>query len=129
MTSVVDDLERRLDNWALWSWTGHTRGRGTSSIYHQAARSRRDGETPMPIINGEAIDTDTAIYHLEADLRDALRAHYLRLAPAGYTMRTLSEIQVAAALFVSYATYRRRLIRGRAALRDALWARRHRVAA
>lgn len=127
--SLDEDMERRLENWARWYWSGHSRGRGTSSIYRNASRSRRDGETPMPIISGEALETDTAIYHLADPLRDALRARYLRLAPAGYPMRTLSEIQVAAALFVSYATYRRHVLQGKAALREAIWARRHRVAA
>lgn len=124
-----DDLERRLDNWARWYWAGHARGRATSSIYHQAARSRRWGETPMPIINGEALDTDTAVHHLDPPLRDALRARYLRLVPDGHTVRSLSEIQVAAAMLISYDTYRRRLLQAQAALREALWRLRHPVVA
>lgn len=122
--SIDDDLERRLENWARWYWGGGAHGVSTSSIYSQGPRSRRDGETPMPIINGEALDTDTAVGHLHKDLREALRARYLRLAPAGYTMRTLSEVQVASALLVSYGTYLRRQNAAKVALRASLRAAR-----
>lgn len=122
MSSIDDDMDRRLDNWARWYLSGHQSNR-VSSIYRQGShdgRSRRYNETPMPVINGEAIETDTAIGRIAVDLRHALRARYLRLAPEGYTMRTSSEIQVAAALFCSYDTYLRRVGNGRRAVREEL---------
>lgn len=127
--SVEEDLERRLENWARWYWGGSKGSVGTSSIYCQGARPRRYGEAPMPIINGEAVETDTAIHQLIAELQTALRARYLRLAEAGhsktlYEIRTMSEVQVAAALYVSYDTYLRRLQRARTALRAQLQAAR-----
>ena len=128
MRSVEEDLERRLENWALWYWGGGVGSRGVASIYGFGARPRRYGDTPVPVINGEAIDTDNAVHRLNVDLQAVLRARYLRVAPAGYTMRTLSEIQVAAALYVSYATYLRRQRVAKAALVDQLRALRRAVA-
>lgn len=129
-SSVADDLERRLENWARWYWGGSVGAFSVGSIYGFSVETghRRYTGASMPIINGEAIDTDTAIHRLDGPqvtgaprpLSDVLRARYLRLAPAGYTMRTLSEIQVAAALYVSYDTYLRRLTKSKSALVDQL---------
>lgn len=84
----------------------------------------------MPVINGEAMVTDTAIHRLdgphelrtesERPLRAVLRARYLRVAPDGYTLRTLSEIQVASALYITYDTYLRRLKQARKCLLEQL---------
>lgn len=120
--SVDDELERRLENWALWYWSGG-RERRVSSVYGLARVSLRYS-APLPIINGEAMDTDSAVQRIDARLRDALRARYLRLAPKGHEIRSLSEVQVAAALLVSYDTYLRDLAKGRRAVRDELQAAR-----
>lgn len=126
MSSIDDDLDRRLENWARWYHSGG--GSGVSSIYGHAGRSSRGVGPPPPIINGEAIETDTAYRALPHELQVVLRARYLRLVAVGgkvggelYAVRTLSEVQVAAALYVSYDTYLRHLQRARAALAEQIW--------
>lgn len=64
----------------------------------------------MPIIDGEAIDTNAAVDRLESDLRNALRARYLRIGPrGGWLGELVTERQVARRLRWSEDTYERRL--------------------
>lgn len=135
--SVVDDLERRLENWARWSGDGGVGAVGVASIYAFSAYSSHYSDQSMPVINGEAMDTEVAIRKLdgpledeklrtERPLQDALRARYLRVARNGVTGKKYrlgtdaSEIDVAAALYVSYRTYLRRLHEARRALLEQL---------
>lgn len=118
--SMDDDLERRLDNWARWCLGKGGRSRNVSSIYRYAARSKRDSEPPIPIINAEAIETDTAMQRLDVDQRNALRARYVREAPGGEKMSTFSEVEIAEVLGVSYRTYLRRVCEAKTSLAETL---------
>ena len=125
-----DDLERRLNNWARWYWGGGLVGPGrggvTSSIYLQGPRGRRSDVT-MPVIDGEAIDTHDAVERLAIDLRNVLRARYLRLGPRGGSLFGLLGRQVARRLGCSEDTYGRRLRSAKQMLTAELAAHRRRV--
>lgn len=138
--SVVDDLERRLENWARWSGGAGVGAFGVASIYGFGAFTSHYSDEAMPVINGEALDTETAIRKLDGPppanhdpktrpvrpLEDALRARYQRVATNGgtgerYRLGTdASEIDVAAALYLSYDTYLRRLRQARTALLEQM---------
>jgi hypothetical protein len=124
-----DDIERRLNNWARWYWSGGLlgprSGGTTSSIYLQGPRGRRAGVS-MPVIDGEAIDTSDAVDRLNVDLRNALRARYLRLGPRGGSLLGLIEKQVARRLGCSEDTYARRLSSAKRLLAVELAERRRR---
>jgi hypothetical protein len=126
-----DDLERRLNNWARWYWSGGLVGPNgagtTSSIYLQGPRGRR-AEVVMPVIDGEAIDTHDAVDRLATDFRNALRARYLRLGPRGGSLLGFVGRQVARRLGCSEATYERRLRSAKHMLAGELAVRRRRVA-
>lgn len=121
-----DDLERRLNNWAAWYYSGRS-AKGSSgvvsSIYHGGPRGRRVGNV-MPVIDGEAIETEAAVDQLPRELRDALRAHYLRVSPTGRWLGTLSDGRVAEALGCARSTLAERMERARHRLRLELNARR-----
>lgn len=123
-----DDLERRLNNWSRWYWSGGRvgmRGSGVvSSIYHQGPRGRRAG-VAMPVIDGEAIDTHDAVDRLPQDLRDVLRARYLRIGQRGRSLTGMIDRQVARALRCDESTFYRRLRTAKHMLADLLaWRRR-----
>lgn len=126
-----DDIERRLSNWARWYWSGglvgSRSGGTTSSIYLQGPRGRR-ADVAMPVIDGEAIDTDNAVNRLASDFSNALRARYLHLGPRGGSLLGFSSRQVAQRLGWSEDTYDRRLKAGKQMLASELAARHLRVA-
>lgn len=125
-----DDLERRLNNWAHWFWSGGRvgqRGSGVvSSVYHQGPRGRRAGVS-MPVIDGEAIDTHDAIDRLAIDLRNALRARYLKLGPRGGSLVAMVGRQVARRLGCGEDTYLRRLRTAKHMLAGEIAAHRRRL--
>lgn len=121
-----DDLERRLKNWADWCHSGRSAAGSSgiiSSIYKGGPRGRRVGNV-MPVIDGEAIETEAAIDQLPRELREALRAYYLRVSPAGKWLGTLSDGRVAEAIGCARSTLADRLERARCRLRVELNARR-----
>lgn len=124
-----DDLERRLGNWAAWYYSGRSAAGSSgiiSSIYKGGPRGRRVGNI-MPVIDGEAIETDAAVDQLPRELREALRAHYLRVSPTGKWLGTLSDGRVAEALGCARSTLAERMERARQRLRLELNQRRQRA--
>ena len=124
-----DDLERRLANWAAWCHSGRSATGSSgiiSSIYKGGPRGRRVGNV-MPVIDGEAIETEAAVDQLPRELREALRAYYLRVSPAGKWLGTLSDGRVAEAIGCARSTLADRLDRARHRLRLELNQRRQRV--
>lgn len=122
-----DDLERRLNNWARWYWSGGRvgmRGNGVvSSIYHQGPRGRRAG-VAMPVIDGEAIETHDAVDRLVVHLRDALRARYLGIGVRGGSLAGCHGRQIARRLGCSEDTYLHRVRSAKHMLAGEIAARR-----
>jgi len=119
---INDDIERRLRNWADWHYSGRSAtggGAAISSIYKAGPRGRRAGSI-MPVINGEALDTDAAVNRMPVDLRNVLRAHYLRVSPSGRWLGTLSAGRVAEAIGCARSTLASRLDLAHQALRMEL---------
>ncbi|MDA8095574.1 MAG: hypothetical protein M0T84_17035 [Betaproteobacteria bacterium] len=72
-----DDLERMLENWARWKFSpGVGRAGSPFPIYNLGPKPPRYGNT-MPVINGEAIDMDSAINSLQDRYKRALAIQYL----------------------------------------------------
>ena len=112
-SSIDDDLERRLQNWARWTAdAGPYSTARISIVYSGGARGRR-AEPSMPLISGEAVELDMLIGRLSTSHRDALRAHYARRGPAGQWLGTLSEMAVAQALGCARSTLHERLASAR----------------
>lgn len=74
----------------------------------------------MPILDGEAVDTDRAINRIEPWLREVLRARYLGIGPTGQRLESDKDAAVARRLGVSVRTYYRRLDDARHRLGDEL---------
>ena len=79
MGSIVDhEYERRMNNWKHWR-ISERRSIGGSPypIYNLTPRPPR-GENIMPMLLGEAEDTDQAVQALPQELRRAVEVWYLR---------------------------------------------------
>ncbi len=76
-TTVDHDYERRMNNWKLWR-ISERRSIGGSPypIYNLTPRPPR-GENIMPLLMGEAEDTDKAVQALPPELRRAVEVWYL----------------------------------------------------
>jgi hypothetical protein len=75
--SRVEEVERRLLNWARWRIGGSSGGLGfaKTSMGNQSGGSRYR-ESVIPTNAAEAMETDDAVKGLEADLRDVVEQHY-----------------------------------------------------
>ncbi len=127
MGAVDEDIERRLQTWALWYHCErrYLRRQATvSPIYAGAERIARAEPGSVPLSDGEAQDTHQAIERLFIDWRNALWAFYLRVGPRGGWLGQATMGQVARRLGCSESTYRRRLADGKDGLRRELRARR-----
>ena len=79
MARTIDhEYERRMNNWKLWR-ISERRSIGGSPypIYNLTPRPPR-GENIMPLLMGEAEDTDKAVQALPPELRRAVEVWYLR---------------------------------------------------
>ena len=78
MRSEDHDYRRRMDNWQRWR-ISERRSLGGSPypVYNLTPRPPR-GENIMPLLVGEAEETDQAVQALPAQLRRALEVWYLR---------------------------------------------------
>ena len=78
MEIVVDDeYERRMNNWRLWRLAGRgALGGSPYPIYNLMPRSPRS-ENIMPILAGEAEETDSAVGTLPSVLRRAVEVWFL----------------------------------------------------
>lgn len=75
---VQDKWNRKLENWALWTVSGSSRGRA-SFLDFGSSRHWADVLKPQPLI-GEALDVDRLLHRLcleHADRYAAVRAWYV----------------------------------------------------
>lgn len=72
------EYERRMNNWRLWRLSERRSFGGSPfPVYNLTPRPPR-GENIMPILAGEAEETDRAVSALEPHLRRAVEVWYLR---------------------------------------------------
>ncbi|MCC6212174.1 MAG: hypothetical protein IT513_14140 [Burkholderiales bacterium] len=78
MSAEDHDYKRRMDNWRRWR-ISERRSLGGSPypVYNLTPRPPR-GENIMPLLVGEAEETDQAVQALPAQLRRAIEVWYLR---------------------------------------------------
>lgn len=78
MSTEDHDYRRRMDNWRRWR-ISERRSLGGSPypVYNLTPRPPR-GENIMPLLVGEAEETDQAVQALPAQLRRAVEVWYLR---------------------------------------------------
>lgn len=83
--TFADDYDRRMSNWRRWRLFGNTPGSGSSPAIYQALATGiynrtdpRRREATMPMIDGEAADTDQAVRSLAAAQRQAIEVFYLQ---------------------------------------------------
>lgn len=129
---LQDDLERELNNWALWlaagGW-GYTRG-SLGLVTNYSPVPTRYREATIPVLAGAASDVDGIVTRLTAELRAVLYAKYLRADPAGRRLPpSLTVVQMARAIGVSCRTFERRLADARQRVGDELTAMRQRSCA
>lgn len=78
MSATRFEFERRMNNWRLWRMSERrSLGGSPYPIYNLTPRPPR-GENIMPILAGEAEETDRAVRALPAPLLRAVEVWYLR---------------------------------------------------
>lgn len=78
MSAMRFEFERRMNNWRLWRMSERrSLGGSPYPIYNLTPRPPR-GENIMPILAGEAEETDRAVRALPAPLLRAVEVWYLR---------------------------------------------------
>ena len=87
--TVDHEYERRMNNWKVWR-ISERRSIGGSPypIYNLTPRPPR-GENIMPILLGEAEDTDQAVQRLPQELRRAVEVWYLRVGTVNQKRKML----------------------------------------
>ncbi len=71
------EYERRMNNWRMWRISdGKSRGGSPFPVYNLTPRPPR-GENIMPILAGEAEETDQAVRSLPTNLLRAIEIWYL----------------------------------------------------
>jgi|CXWL01.1.fsa_nt_gi hypothetical protein len=76
MSATRFEVERRMNNWRLWRMSERrSLGGSPYPIYNLTPRPRR-GENIMPILAGEAEETDRAVRALPAPLLRAVEVWY-----------------------------------------------------
>lgn len=87
--TIDHDYERRMNNWKLWR-ISERRSIGGSPypIYNLTPRPPR-GENIMPVLLGEAEETDQAVQLLPRELRRAVEVWYLRTGTANQKRKML----------------------------------------
>lgn len=73
----LEDIERRLQNWARWKHGAGSGGLGFGSTWNMEASASKYREAIIPTVDCEASETDQAVDSLEARLRQTLRQVYL----------------------------------------------------
>jgi DNA-directed RNA polymerase specialized sigma24 family protein len=85
---AIDWESRRIMlNWAQWK-SGSPIGLASSNAYELEARGRHE-ETPIPLLNGEALDVDKAISELPPELSVAVAEYWLRKGTIREKLRRL----------------------------------------
>lgn len=73
----VEDVERRLLNWARWRIGGGSGGLGyASATLGMESGGSKYREAVIPTRSGEAIETDSAVQMLATELRVLVHGHY-----------------------------------------------------
>lgn len=75
-SDVDAETHRLMTNWVRWK-TGAPMGMAVSGAYDLEAPGRRE-ETSIPLLNGEASDTDEAIDLLPEELQLVIAEYWLR---------------------------------------------------
>lgn len=71
--AIDDETARLMNNWAQWR-AGASVGLAMSGAYDAAIRDTFD--TPMPLLNGEALEVNQAVERLEAPLATAVTEYW-----------------------------------------------------
>lgn len=74
---VLQRWHERLTNWALWVVGSNAMGYGSACDGEHSEGAPR----PPPPLVGEALDTDTLVYKLADEQREAIRATYVWTGP------------------------------------------------
>lgn len=80
MSARIEDMDRRLDNWARWLAGGRVGGLGFAAVNMLAAMGGDRGryrEASIPTSDCEGAETDAAIKTLPAELIQTIEVHYL----------------------------------------------------
>lgn len=85
----IEDIERRLLNWARWRAGAGGGGLGYTSVDLTLANAGRDGylDATVPTLDVEAEETDRGLNELDYPLREAVYAGYL----GGGSMKTKAQ--------------------------------------
>lgn len=114
-----DELERRLQGWAMWrNGAGYGNGGTTSSIYTSTTPTRYRQDSSLRI-DGEAMDVERVVSGLAEEMRSVLDLIYLK---------GKEQIDAARSLRCSRSTVQRHLADARSAVREGLRALSRRVA-
>jgi len=78
--AIIEDIERRLLNWARWKLGGQAGGLGFAHVDLMGALADRDNyhEAVIPTAGPEASETDAAVLALPSELRAVVEAWYLK---------------------------------------------------
>lgn len=76
---MLDDMDRRLRNWARYIWMMHSGGRmaGGGAIEERVDGEGWDAPTVVPTDDAEAEETQTGVMALPSELRAAAECWYL----------------------------------------------------
>lgn len=87
----IEDIERRLLNWARWSAGMNAGGLGFATVNLAAAEGGRDGyrEAVIPTSDCEAAETHQAVLALPSELRATVEQVYLRAGGIAQKARRL----------------------------------------
>ena len=131
-SALEDDIERRLLNWARWKVSGgqwlsigqlERFGRGFAFGTDRYRSGYR--ETVIPVLSGEALETDAAVEALAPSKRDAIRGWYLAVLPSGARMRVpWTQADLALAMGYPVRSFARLLAGARRTVAEAIAARR-----
>lgn len=108
---MLDDVDRRLQQWARWVVGGGAGGLGYASLNWESLGGRTGGEAVIPTVAVEASADHDDVMRLPSELRRTVEVYYL--GP------TTSRVVLAAKLCCSTATVDARLTRAHRLLRDA----------
>lgn len=132
LSALEEDLERRLLNWARWKIGGGELSRSLldraasgAGVFRGNARGGGYRETVMPILSGEALETDAAVNAVEPKQQATIRGWYLGILPDRSRM-PISWTQADLARRLGYAirTFERVLTGARRAVAEAIAVRR-----
>ncbi len=118
---MQDEVARLLENWGRWpGWNGATSARSTLGWIDDFVSNKRVGDytASIPVMGGEAADTQRALGRMEHELAAVLIVHY---TGRGGVQRKLAQINQARDRkdHLSKRTYYRRLEAAHPAFMDA----------